>query len=360
MKLTLAALLPAALAQLFPVPEGYKVQRINTELVDSSRIDPFNSSHPRRMMVSQFKPVTDCKKTCITPYMTPKMAQIQDEILTDYLGDIGWPSGILAGLETELCCESTGSDKRKFPKILFGTGLNTTRTWYSSVAQHHAALGYEIIVMDHPYETDVVQFPDGEIIFGGAIGRDDDDVEQLQFGLDVRTDDVKFVLDHFKICKTVYIGQSYGGAAAATAMLDEPRIAAGVNLDGILWGRVVDAGVPRPFLQFGQVVHNDLDPSWAQFWKAMDEKHPDVWTRELMLEDSVHGSFYDQSVLGDVTGLRENEELVNGFFGNVTGERVMKVLRAYLGDYIEFAMGEGDEGLLSGESEEWPDVKFLR
>lgn len=359
MKLTLAALLPTALAQVFPVPEGYKVQWKNTELVDSSRQDPFNSTHARRMMVSQFQPVTDCKKTCTTPYMTPQMASIQDDILTDYLGDIGWPAGLLSGLEVEFCCEAE-EEKRKFPKILFGTGLNTTRAFYTSTAQHLAALGYEIIVMDHPYETDVVEFPDGEIIFGGAIGRDPEDIEEIQFGLDVRAEDVKFVLDHFKICNTAYIGQSFGGAAAATVMPDEPRIAGGVNLDGALWGRAITAGVPRPFLQFGQVGHNDIDPSWAEFWKTMDEKFPEVWTRELMLEDSIHGSFYDMSLMGDITGLRDNEELVEGFFGKVTGERVMEVLRAYLGDYIEFVVGDGDEGLLAGESEEWPDVKFLR
>lgn len=357
MKLALATLLPAVLAQVFPEPEGYKVQWTNSELVDSSRKDPFNSTHTRRIMVSQFKPITNCKKTCTTPYMSPVMAAIQDAIITDFIGDIGWPAGIINGLEVKVCCEAE-EEKRKFPKILFGTGLNTTRMWFTSTAQNIAALGYEVIVMDHPYETDVVQFPDGEIVFGGAVNTSNQ--EALQFGLDVRAEDAKFVLDHFKICNTVYIGQSYGGAAVATLMPDEPRIAGGANLDGAIWGRAITAGVPRPFLQFGSPVHNDVDPSWVQFWKAMDEKYPEVWTRELMLEESVHGSFYDLSALGDVTDLRDNKELVEGFFGNITGKRVMEVMQAYLGDYIEFVMGDGDEGLLAGESEEWPDVKFLR
>lgn len=133
------------------------------------------------------------------------MATVQDEILADYLGDIGWPAGVLAGLEVEICCEAEEVKGQEFPRILFGTGLNTTRAWYTSTAQHLAALGYEIIVMDQPYETDVVQFPDGEIIFGGAIGRDPEDAEEIQFGLDVRAEDVKFVLDYYSIEKTVYI-----------------------------------------------------------------------------------------------------------------------------------------------------------
>jgi hypothetical protein len=184
-----AALLPvAAIAQIFPVPEGdYKVQWANKELVDYSRVDPFNATHQRRMMISRFTPVPnkECIKTCRTPYMTPNVAKIEDDILTEYLGDIGWPHGALAKLDVEMCCEvkkghGSHNNGRKAPTLLFGTGLNTTRLFYTATAQHLAALGYEVIVMDHPYETDVVEFPDGEVIFGGHIGRDPNNTAELQ------------------------------------------------------------------------------------------------------------------------------------------------------------------------------------
>lgn len=362
-------LLPAtALAQVLPVPKSdYKVQWASKELVDEKRQDPFNATHPRRMMISQFTPVPndECVKTCKLPYMPPKIAKIEDAILTEYLGDVGWPHGVLAGLEVEMCCEAEDKGhhhRPKLPRLLFGTGLNTTRLFYTATAQHIAALGYEVVVMDHPYETDVVQFPDGEIIIGGRIGRDPNNTAELQFGLDVRSQDVSFVLDELKIRQTTYIGQSYGGASAATAMANETRLMGGVNLDGAQWGRAVNAGVSRPFLTFGSVGHNSSAPderSWGKFFDAMDAKHPGVWYRELSLADSVHGSYYDQSLIGDVTGLRENEELLE-FFGKVTGERVMEVLQAYLGVFVEFTLLGGEEGILAGESDEFPDVAFLR
>ena len=363
------ALLPtAALAQVFAVPKGdYKVQWTNKELVDESRRDPFNTTHVRRMMISQFTPVPNdqCVKTCKVPYMSPEIGAIEDAIFSQVLGDSGWPPGALAGLEVEICCEvdhKARRPKHKVPKILFGTGLNTTRLLYTGTAQYLAALGYEVIVMDHPYETDVVEFPDGEIVFGGRIGRDPINQTETQMGLDVRSQDVSFVLDQFKIRRTTYIGQSFGGASAATAMPNEKRIVSGVNLDGMFLGRAIAAGVNRPFLLFGSVGHNSSmpeEPSWGQFLDSMDANYPDVWYKELSLGDSVHGSYYDMSLIADLLNLREKEDLAQ-YFGKVTGERAMEVMQAYLGAFVEFTLLGGEEGVLAGENDEFPDVTFIR
>ncbi|KAI1345638.1 hypothetical protein F5Y01DRAFT_299993 [Xylaria sp. FL0043] len=353
-----------AFAQVFPSPGGpYKVQWENKELVDANRIDPFNSSHTRRMAISHFTPVADkyCAQTCRVLYMPEPVATIEDDILAFAFADYGWPKGLLGGLEVDICC---GVSKRakasKFPTLLFGTGLNTTRFWYTDFAMEIASLGYQVIVMDHPYETDVVLFPDGEIIFGGSIPADPNNLTAIEFGLDVRNNDVSFVLDTFKVCKTVYFGHSYGGASALAAIAVEPRIQAGLNLDGGLWGPVVNAGVSKPFINFSGSENTTNDESWANFTKAHDEKYPGAWYRELHLDESSHGSFWDLSIIGDFTGLRENEALVENVLGILKGKRAVEVLRAYLGNYVQFALLGAGEGLLTGESEEFPDVRFVR
>jgi pimeloyl-ACP methyl ester carboxylesterase len=367
MKLSLTNLLlvsATALGQLIPAPDGpFKVAWQNTEIVDFHRRDPFNSSHPRRMMLSQFTPLPrdKCEQTCIVPYMSPEIAAIEDDILVAYLGDVGWPSDVLAGLEMEICCSSEESlladAHHKFPTILFGPGHNTTRLFYSATAQQLASLGYNIVVMDHPYETDVVQFPNGDIIFGGRIGKEDNDTE---IGLAIRSRDVSFVLDHLGVRKTAYLGQSYGGSSSLFTMANETRIKGSVSLDGFYFGRVIETGVTRPSLVWGATGHNSSnEASWDDFFKAMDKKHPGVWYREISMLDTVHLSYADFSVIGDVSGLRDNEEL-QLFFGKATGARVMEVMRAYLGDFIEFVLLGGDEGLLAGESDEYEDVIFLR
>ena len=203
-------------------------------------------------------------------------------------------------------------------------------------------------------------FPDGEIIFGGNVVGDPNNVGPIEFGLDVRTADVKFVLDILKVCKTVYFGHSYGGASALAATAVEPRIKAGLNLDGGLWGPVVNAGVSKPFINLSGSQSSTTDQSWANFTKAHNEKYPNVWYRELHVIDSYHGSFWDLAIIGDFTGLRDNPVLVENVLGVLRGERAVEVLRAYLDDYAQFALLGGEEGLLAGESEEFPDVQFVR
>ncbi|KAI0976952.1 hypothetical protein F4678DRAFT_469027 [Xylaria arbuscula] len=353
-----------ALAQVFPTPGGpYKVQWENKELVDADRVDPFNSSHSRRMVISHFTPVaeTHCTRTCRVPYMPEQIATIEDDILASAFADYGWPKGLLNGLEVDVCC---GVSKRaktsKFSTLLFGTGLNTTRLWYTDFAMEIASLGYQVIVMDHPYETDVVLFPNGEIIFGGNVPADPNNLTAIEFGLEVRNSDVSFVLNTLKVCKTVYFGHSYGGASALAATLVESRIQAGLNLDGALWGPVVKEGVSKPFINFSGGENTTNDESWANFTKAHDEKHPNVWYKELHLDNSSHGSFWDLSIIGDFTGLRENEALVENVLGVLTGKRAVEVLRAYLNDYVRFTLLGGEEGLLVGESTRFPDVKFVK
>ncbi|KAH7312568.1 hypothetical protein B0I35DRAFT_488226 [Stachybotrys elegans] len=325
-----------ALADVFPPPRGpYAVQWTSSELVDESRLDPFNGTHLRRIMVSHFTPIEHehCQAQTV-PYMPAQVAALEDAILVEYLGGVYWPEGVLAGLEIQTCratCNTTS--KQDFPTILLGSGLNTTRLFYSATAQQLASMGYRVITMDHPYETDVVLFPNGDIIFSALGPVSPNNTAPLEFALDVRTQDVT----------------------------NETRIAGGLNLDGGLWGDVQYTGVERPFLVVGSMDHNSTtDESWSSFFDAMDEKHSEVWLKELSVRGALHGSYCDFSLIGDVTGLRENQDLEQFFFGTITGERVMEVMREYISDYVDFTLGGSDEGFLAGPSSDFPEVEFLR
>lgn len=353
----------SAAAQLFPPPGGpFHVTWENSELVDNSRADPFNASHPRRLMISRFTPVpkSTCEKLCRVPYMTPEMAGLEEEIYKAAFPDLEWLNGIFRSLEVQVCCKQDRTPKKKFPTILFGPGHNTTRTLYTGTAQQIASMGYEIVVIDHPYETDIVQFPNGDIIFGGRVGSNPEDKEDIVLGLDIRAQDVTFILDTLNLNKTVYMGHSYGGASAAHTLPKDLRLVSGVNLDGAMWSDVQYTGVDRPFLCVGSIGHNSSsieEPTWQNFFHAMDTIHPSMWKRELTINGSVHGSYYDFPIIGDVTGFREGAE---AFFGVVTGEVVIKVLREYLSDFIQFTLLGGEEGLLSGPDDDFPEVIFLR
>ncbi|KAH6850451.1 hypothetical protein B0I37DRAFT_371672 [Chaetomium sp. MPI-CAGE-AT-0009] len=381
----LSHILPAALsgaglirAAVFPVPDSpYKVQWTSTELVDAARPDPFNASHPRRIMISRFTPVRnrDCLRTCRVPYMNAFMSSVEDAIIDAFVGsDIGWPHGVLGSMELEVCCavRSPNNNKpkptpqHKFPTVLYGTGLNTTRLLYSAAAQHLASAGYEVVVMDHPYETDAVQFPDGSVIYGGRVPRDPDALEALAAALDVRSRDASLVLDYLGIGRdrvgaVGFVGDSFGGPAAADVMLKDARVGAGVNMDGLMFGPAVDEGVPGPFLTFGSPGHNSTsDESWERFFNATGTNYPEAWIKELSLEGSVHGLLIDFALVGDVADLRgDDKQVVGNLIGTITGARTMEILRAYLSDFFKFALEGKGKGLLVGPSKKYPEVLFL-
>ncbi|KAK4120288.1 hypothetical protein N657DRAFT_649356 [Parathielavia appendiculata] len=386
-----AAVLGAGLVQtgVFPVPDTpYRVQWTSSELVDHARPDPFNSSHPRRIMISRFTPIParDCLQTCRVPYMTPLMASHEDAVITAFLarGNISWPRGVLASLELEVCCKvlrrssssSKNNNARSFgvglkssvPRgtVLVGTGLNTTRLMYSASAQNLAAgMGYDVVVMDHPYETDAVQFPDGSVIYGGRVPRDPNATEALAHALDVRSQDAALVLDYLGIgqgCgeRVGFAGDSFGGPAAADVMLKDRRVGAGVNVDGMMFGPAVNVGVARPFLSLGSPGHNSTsDETWARFRDATTANNSRVWHKELSLAGSVHGILSDFGLIGDVAGLRDSGELVGSLFGKITGARTIEILKEYLSDFFEFALKGKGQGLLAGPSQKYPELIFV-
>lgn len=380
----LSYLLPAALtgaglihATVIPVPDSpYKVQWTSTELVDPARPDPFNATHARRIMISRFTPVRkrDCQRTCRVPYMNAFMSSVEDAIIDAFVGeDIGWPHGVLGRMELEVCCavRNTGIDSskpkpRQFPTVLYSTGRNTSRLLYSASAQHLASVGYEVVVMDHPYETDAVQFPDGSVIYGGLVPRDPNAVEALAAALDVRSKDASLVLDYLGVGRDSkgvvgFVGDSFGGPAAADVMLKDARVGAGVNMDGMMFGPAVEEGVAGPFLTFGSPGHNGTsDETWEKFFNATRTNYPGAWNKELSVKDSAHGLLIDFGLVADVADLRgDDKQIVGTLIGTITGARTMEILRAYFSDFFEFALKGKGEGLLVGPSKKYSEVLFL-
>ncbi|KAJ9158414.1 Platelet-activating factor acetylhydrolase [Coniochaeta hoffmannii] len=392
MRLTKSVLLAVngrlAAGLLLPPPHGpYNVSMQTKELTDHSRPDPWNSSHPRRLMVSRFDPIIPSKCTaCIVPYMTPLIAASEDEILSFFMStaNLTWPTGVLGQLELQVCCTCSSANSHfkrgAYPVVLLGAGLNTTRLFYSVLAQEIASRGYTVITLDHPYETDIVEFPDGTVIYGGKVVGHQNETAQYVRALDIRTNDASFVLTQLGVpfvtdtddparAKAGYVGHSFGGAAAAAAMLNDTRVVGGANLDGTMFGPVPNAGIGRPgirqsFLLWGSEGHDSsVDESWGRFLETVGRWDPGEWVRELSLQGSTHGGFWDAGVIADVAGWRgigEMGGLVELFCGlSPVGSRVMKILGVYLGAFLGMTLeGEG-EGLLVGPSEEFPEVLFL-
>jgi len=350
------------------------------EWVDTSRTDPFNSSHVRRIMVSRFDPVpvAQCNFEHVQ-YMTNATTAAEDEILGDY----GWPKGLLDRFVLEVCKEdypATGgeaSEAEIWPLALFSGGLNTSRLFYSHLAQEIASYGFTVITLDHPYDTDVVEFPNGDVIYGGSVASPTNGSEptSLNFGLEVRAQDASFVLDRLGVSagsrqKAVMFGHSFGGAASATALLNDKRFRAGINLDGKMFGPVLNTSLgaptaPQAFALWGSDGHNSSftsDPSWASFWNSLNSSVNVDYKKEFTVTNAAHGSYWDLNMLVDAAGIRESvsEDTLLYLIGPILGPRVWEILGKYVSSFFWYTLGLKDEDeVLKGQNVYFPEVKIL-
>jgi hypothetical protein len=153
-------------------------------------------------------------------------------------------------------------------------------------------------------------------------------------------------------------GWSLGGAATATAMRLDPRIDAGADLDGTLFGSATSQNLSRPFLLFSAQAHNrDTDASWATFWSHLHGPRYD-----LRLAGTAHRSFSDNEILlSQAAGpLGLSNAQVQQAIGTIAPGRDIAVQRAYLAAYFDEELRHQHSGLLDGPSSRYPEITFVR
>ncbi|EPE33621.1 alpha/beta-Hydrolase [Glarea lozoyensis ATCC 20868] len=351
----------------FPPPTGpYNTSLLTTSLIDHHRLDPFAPTNTSRtLMLSIFNPITPSTCSPIhSTYMNPATASFEDPRLTAF----GLPDNLFETLTLRTCKPNPQTRRAtEFPVVLFSPAAGTTRLFYSAMAQQVASAGYRVIMLDHPYDVDIVTFPDNSTILG--LDFIDDQTPLL---VEIRAKDMSFVLDQLSqasvakklfpgttcginVSKAGVFGHSLGGAAAAEAMLFDKRFAGGVNLDGSMFGDVVKKGLKRPFMLFAHAGKNiTTDPTWEAIWPKLTG-----WKRELMLAESVHYTFSDLLDVLKVLGFggmlpSEAVEIV----GSIDGGRGLEVVTAYVTAFFDFVLKGKDAGILKRPSTAFPEVTF--
>ncbi|RSL80963.1 hypothetical protein CEP51_006174 [Fusarium floridanum] len=348
-------------ALLLPNPSGpYPVAlKINT-MTDNHRIDPYAPNHQkRRILTSIFWPVNS--KSCSSrpvPYMPPATAAAYGA----QAAQLGLSNDTFKVIEMEVCdvsktsaCQSS-SGKAKFPLAVFSPGSGNSRLQYSAMARSLASYGYVVVLVDHPYDAAIVEFPDGEIIAGGNIPEDEKNLEKAT---QVRAADISFVISQVEKSsfqskifkglpgkvdtkKTVALGHSLGGASAAAAVLSDSRIQGGMNLDGRLFNPVLSKGLNKPFMQLGRPNHRSEDTTWAKFWNKLTG--PKV---ELAVNGTIHGSYLDTALVLKTLGLpKEIMKQTVPIVGSVDGEVLQKTVSELLSAFITYTFGGSKAALL--------------
>jgi hypothetical protein len=246
---------------------------------------------------------------------------------------------------------------------------------YTSLLQDIASNGLAVVSVDHPYDADIVEYPDGRTVLG-KLGNISTEAEYVS-AMNIRVQDMMFLLNQIqdeKVVKDLFplslgtsnllsldrvaiFGHSLGGATAAQTILLDNRFVGGINLDGSPWGSVVDKGLSRPFLLFASAHHTQAtDPSWGTFWSNLRG-----WKLQLQLAQSEHYTFSDFPVLVDALSVSEEarQAIQAKYTGTIGGLRAKNVIASYIVAVLEyFAYGHASD-LLSGPSVAYPDVTFV-
>lgn len=144
------------------------------------------------------------------------------------------------------------------------------------------------------------------------------------------------------------VGQSIGGAGAVAAMVNDPRIRAGIDMDGTTYARIPKSGLSRPFMFLGSREHvpGGRDHSWERDWKLLTG-----WKRWLVLSDAEHQSFTDIPLVADVIGL-------DPLPGMLPAARGAELTRTYVAAFLDQHLKSQPQALLDEPSSRYPEARF--
>ncbi|MFG2874811.1 alpha/beta hydrolase family protein [Streptomyces sp. NPDC048337] len=340
-----------------PGPTGrFSVGQETLHLVDRSRTDPWaERSGPRELMVTMRYPAH--RGGGPVRYLTREEARL---MLIDRGLDKVIPVEPLAGTATHARAGARPVAGR-YPLIVLSPGFTVSRATLTALAEDLASRGYVVAAVDHAYESAGTAFPGGRVLQCLACEKVEAGGATMQTVSDTRARDVSFLLDrltgpdpawrHAGIIdrsRIAMAGHSIGGASAAAAMATDPRVLAGVNLDGGLATPVPETGLGgRPFMLIGaQNRGPGGSPTWSRDWPKLDG-----WKRWITFADSGHFTFSDFPAIADQLGLRDPE-------APLPGDRSVELTRRYVAAFFDQHLKGKPQPVLDGPSPDAPEVRF--
>lgn len=340
-----------------PRPTGrFSVGQETLHLVDRSRTDPWAQSGPRELMVTMRYPAQRGTGGPVH-YLTSEEARL---LLVDQGLDKVIPVETLAGTAVH-----SRSDARpvagRYPLIVLSPGYTVHRATLTALAEDLASRGYVVAAVDHAYESVGTAFPGGRVLECLACDKTERGTTPMRAVSDNRGRDVSFLLDRLTgrhpawrhaglidQSRIAMAGHSIGGASAVAAMATDPRIRAGVNMDGGLHTPVPEAGLGgRPFMLLGEQKSGPGGmSSWDHDWPLLDG-----WKRWITFADSGHFTFSDFPVFGEQLGLPDPK-------APLSGARSVELTRRYVGAFFDQHLKGKPQPLLDGPSPEAPEVRF--
>jgi len=254
-----------------PAPSGpYKVGRTTYIWTDETRVNPYAPVAGTKQDLAVWiwypaAPTSSTQKSEYLPwYWIRALEQHEGFILARLL------SRNLTRVETHSWTDAeVSSEQAMYPVIILRAGGGALSSDYTTLAEDLASHGYIVVSLDAPYRTVITAFPDGRVATrasGGDFDRMPSSPNTQHLATQLMSAwiaDTKFVLDQlqelnandpagrfkgkFDMQKVGIAGHSLGGATAAQFCHDDPRCKAGIDIDGMPFGNVIQDGLHQPF-----------------------------------------------------------------------------------------------------------------
>jgi hypothetical protein len=246
-----------------PTPRGpYAVGRVRYEWVDQGRVDATAAAPqgPRRLVAWVWYPAE--RTGSPAPYVPEPLLGILERRNGPIYDLLDRRPGLIKAhsLDRPLVSKARAA----YPIILFKSGLGAQALDYTSLIEDLASQGYVVVGTDAPHSAAAVAFSDGTVETRTAAGHPPDTANPKVFDtlVDVWSKDTSFTLDQLAVLNrekgllqgrldlgaVAAIGHSFGGATAAEFCFTDERCKAAIDIDGILFGRVVQSSLEKPFM----------------------------------------------------------------------------------------------------------------
>ncbi|MCU6708857.1 acetylhydrolase [Paenibacillus sp. J5C_2022] len=384
---------------LFPVfsfaePTGpYTIGTVTYHWTDAAREEKFTeaSGDSRELMVQIWYPASSEATGKAAPYLSDPAPYIEGlhELLQ-------LPEFLFSGLKlvnTHAIANAGLADtEAKYPVLLFSHGFMGYKNQNTFQIEQLASHGYIVVGIEHAYSSVASVFPDQHVVKFDSEGKTGYDQMKYSF-MDGRNrvwvEDAKFVLDQIETLSANdpgglftgridlehvgMFGHSFGGATTVQMLLDDSRIQAGLNMDGVLYGekRIPADGLKKPFLLMSaddtlKGVDHTGDAEIAELGTDREEiaaYYDELFARYdpvtaganywMTFKNSKHMSFSDLYLLTPLfewmegADVRRTHELINeytlDFFDHYLKGEPLQYLDRNLGDHPEYTLQQGAE-----------------
>lgn len=378
-----------------PQPTGpYAVGTTRSSLVDATRPETFTDdrSDRRELLIRVWYPA----KLAPGAQPEPLWGRETQEIATRMAEFMRLPKGAfddLARVPSHAYADAPLAKSRSpYPVLIFSHGyipglISQNTAQMEELASH----GYIVFSIGHTYETLVNIFPDGRVVpfsqarlaeFAKGAGKANnlntkyiaatDPAEKdallrqvlaewptLDQSLLIWTADTRFVLDELEkmnsgkrksmfakkldLKRIGVFGMSFGGATAGQVCAVDQRCKAGLNLDGMQYGDLIDRPIARPFMFMQSEAARNINRLF--FDRSKNGAY------YVTVKGSKHFNYADFSLFSP-------EYKKAGLLGPIEGERMERIINDYVLAFFDKHLKGKDATLLKGPPAHYPEVEF--